>query len=72
MSSDTKPLHFCGPELAFAPDNQEAHGPAVTFCAENQSGYFWACNNEYASRVNFCPFCGAKAPAQVPGSEEVK
>src|ERR1035437_732824 len=25
-------------------------------------GTFWAGNDEYESQVNYCPFCGAKAP----------
>ena len=36
-------------------------GDAITYCytAPNGGG-MWAGNDEYESRVNFCPFCGEK------------
>jgi hypothetical protein len=47
---------------------QGAYGAAVTTCVEDEAGRFWVSNQdmygnlEYASQVNFCPFCGVKAP----------
>jgi hypothetical protein len=41
------------------------HGSAVDDCYENDAGEFWVGNGEYASQVNFCPVCGAKAPKQI-------
>jgi hypothetical protein len=38
---------------------------AIDGCDENDRGEFWVGNGEYSSRVNFCPVCGAKAPAQI-------
>lgn len=43
-----------------------AHGPAIEWCRE-YDGVFIVGNSEYATRVNFCPFCGAKAPKQSAG-----
>ena len=37
-------------------------GEAITYCVERDTGEFWAGNNEYESRVNYCPHCGEKAP----------
>ena len=33
-------------------------------------GQFWVGNGEYGSQVNFCPYCGAKAPVQVETIEK--
>lgn len=38
-----------------------AHGSAVTSCYELDDGTLWISNDEYASQVNFCPFCGYQA-----------
>lgn len=43
----------------------DGYGEAVDCCHEREDGTFWAGNDEYGSQVNFCPFCGAKAPKQV-------
>jgi len=47
------------------------YGPAVTKCKEFD-GMFLVDNDEYASQVNYCPFCGAKAPIQVEYDENYK
>ena len=44
---------------------QSGYGPAVTFCHEDEEGKLWAENGEYASQVNYCPFCGFRAPTQI-------
>lgn len=31
-------------------------------CEEDERGFFWVGNDEYASPVDFCPFCGTRAP----------
>ncbi len=41
-----------------------ACGSAVDYCVEDGTGRFWAGNGEYESRVNWCPYCGARAPVQ--------
>lgn len=38
---------------------------AVWYCCEDSQGRFVAGNEEYDSMVNFCPYCGEKAPVQV-------
>lgn len=35
-------------------------GKAINFCIEQESGHLWVGNGEYASRVNYCPYCGFK------------
>lgn len=42
-------------------------GHAIDDCDEDARGFFWVWNDEYASPVNYCPFCGMKAPR--PASE---
>ena len=39
-------------------------GSAITICLEYPNGELWVGNREYGSRVNYCPWCGYKAPAQ--------
>jgi len=56
---NTKQNHKC--EYA-AP--QPGLGAAVSTCFE-VNGQFWLDNGEYASTVNYCPFCGVKAPVQI-------
>jgi len=41
------------------------YGAAITECTEDARGRLWCSNDEYMTRVNFCPFCGYKAPRQV-------
>lgn len=41
------------------------YGPAVNLCREDHNGTYWVGNGEYASQVNYCPFCGKKAPTQI-------
>ena len=40
---------------------ESAYGAAITYCYEDVGGKFWITNEEYASQVNFCPYCGAQA-----------
>lgn len=51
--------HRCGGD---APS--DAYGFAIDVCF-SKDGEFWVSNGEYSSRVNFCPFCGAKAEKQM-------
>lgn len=53
-------LHRCEGDLP-----KDAYGSAVDFCIENEKGELWASNDEYASQVNFCPYCGFKARIQL-------
>ena len=48
--------HHCEKELPFA-----EYGQAIDECEGNDKGELWVSNGEYASQVNFCPFCGTKA-----------
>jgi len=76
--------HSCEEQLPFVydvedkgkgPDSEEfsyGYGPAIGFCKENPEGEFWVGNDEYASQVNFCPFCGAQAPVQVVDETQLK
>lgn len=57
-------LHLChiGEESELEYELHYAHcGAAVVTCREHADGTLWADNDEYSSRVNFCPFCGFKA-----------
>ncbi len=62
--------HYCKGALP-----GDAYGDAINECWEaplhgqeklpkDLSGTFWVGNGEYWSQVNFCPYCGAKAPVQ--------
>jgi len=52
--------HLCEGELPY-----DGYGEAIDHCMEYDDNSFWAGNGEYGSAVNYCPFCGAKAPRQV-------
>ncbi len=52
--------HRCDGELPKA-----AYGAAITYCYEDVDGKLWVTNEEYATQVNFCPYCGCKAKAEV-------
>jgi hypothetical protein len=41
-------------------------GAAIETCELDDKGELWVTNDEYSSRVNFCPFCGWPAPSQAP------
>ncbi len=41
-----------------------AYGAAVDACWECEEGHFWVGNGEYQNQVDFCPFCGTKAPVR--------
>ena len=53
-------LHVCKGNLPW-----EAYGPAIEDCREVESGALWVGNGEYASQVNFCPYCGYEAKSKV-------
>lgn len=44
----------------------DLYGSAIDRCVERDDGTLWVDNEEYASQVNFCPYCGYKARACVP------
>ena len=50
------------------------YGNAIEKCVEREDGTLWVDNSEYATRVNYCPFCGyrAKAPVTDDPSDAVK
>lgn len=53
-------FHICSGNLP-----KTVFGPAIWSCEEQDDGSFEAVNGEYGSLVNYCPYCGAKAPKQV-------
>ncbi len=55
------PLHYCSKDTPHG-----SWGAAIDVCSENEKGEFWVANDEYGSQVNFCPYCGAPAPTQLP------
>lgn len=44
---------------------EAVYGSAIASCYEDETGKLWITNEEYASQVNFCPYCGFKAKAGV-------
>ncbi len=56
----TRTLHTCEGQLPHRP-----YGPAIIYCMETDTGHFLCGGEEYESEVNYCPYCGAKAPTQV-------
>jgi hypothetical protein len=58
--------HYCkAPESAMS----DGWGIAIDECYENNREEFWVTNGEYGSQVNYCPYCGAKAPVQIESPE---
>ena len=55
--------HNCDYEYKGIPT--EAYGMAADLCTEDDNGKFWISNGEYCNQVNYCPFCGVKAPVPV-------
>ena len=53
--------HSCQREQTKHDPNVGCYGPAVELCEERDDGSLWVSNDEYGSRVNYCPFCGYKA-----------
>ena len=51
--------HFCTGTLPSA-----HYGEALYECGEDE-GRLWVRNDEYTSQVNYCPYCGYKAPRQL-------
>jgi len=62
-------LHYCEP--GYDVENERPRfecagfGAAITACHEDEDGALWCGNDEYGTRVNFCPFCGYKARLQI-------
>jgi len=44
---------------------EAAYGAAITYCYEDEADKLWITNEEYASQVNFCPYCGYQAKEKV-------
>lgn len=51
--------HICDGQLP-----SSGFGEAITYCMEYDDG-LWVGNGEYASQVNYCPYCGYKAKIQI-------
>ncbi len=45
-------------------------GKAISEVWTDENGAMWVGNGEYVTRVNFCPFTGDKAPAQMEVKSE--
>ena len=52
-------MHYCAGALP-----SRKYSGALYHCTE-ESGRLWVQNDEYASQVNYCPYCGYKAPVQL-------
>lgn len=55
--------HRCGGPLPEA-----AYGAAIVTCYEDENGKLWVSNDEYASQVNYCPYCGCRAREKPGGA----
>lgn len=44
---------------------ESAYGSAITYCYEDENGKLWVTNEEYASQVKFCPYCGLKMKGEL-------
>ncbi len=51
-------IHCCEPSYALDAGNIQGHEPAIFICEADDNGFLWVSNDEYSSRVNFCPYCG--------------
>lgn len=60
MPKEGKEGHRCEGLLPEA-----AYGKAITYCYDDIDGKLWITNEEYASQVNYCPYCGQKAKTGV-------
>ena len=70
MEDNTEILgHDCMMPLGCKSSGAEGrYGSAIDQCCEWPNGEFWVNNGEYSNQVNFCPWCGAKAPVRItPG-----
>ena len=70
MAETTTQLHVCdwGATWQECADRQKYFtqcGIAIDLCYEDEAGQLWVENGEYGNRVNYCPFCGYKAPQQM-------
>lgn len=48
-------IHDCG----LMPDKYRMYGECITEIAQIETGDWYAHNNEYATQIFYCPFCGA-------------
>lgn len=55
-----KVIHKCDGGLP-----SDGYGEALSYCTGYEDGTLWVGNGEYASRVNYCPFCGSAAAKQM-------
>lgn len=56
-------MHRC--TVKYNKKNQRGWGAAIFEVVEDEDGSLWARNDEYASRVNFCPMCGFEAKSKM-------
>ena len=59
--SEEEEAHYC--DFYYMPS--DGYGAAINSCSEIEEGELWVDNGEYASQVNYCPYCGFKAKVQV-------
>ncbi len=59
---DEPKRHRCSGDLPYHP---QSYGAALTKCYEDKLGCLYVDNGEYSTQVNYCPYCGYKAPQQV-------
>jgi len=60
--------HRCGGEL---PTSDNCQPGRVAECFENEKGQLWVSDKDEnnCSQVNYCPYCGFRAPKQVDMKE---
>lgn len=50
----------------------EKWGNAISYTYEKEDGTMWVGNNEYESRVNYCPITGKSAKKQMSFVNEIE
>lgn len=60
IAEETTIKHYCDGNLP-----HDMCGAAIDYCIVLKDGTFWVRNGAYTSQVNYCPYCGGKAPVQV-------
>ncbi len=50
----------------------DGYGGAIIHIEENDKGEFWVNNEEYSTRINYCPKCGEPATSIYNQKRKVK
>jgi hypothetical protein len=63
--------HYCK-RVMYGGLGTDLYGSAIEDCREDDAGRLWVDNGEYATQVNFCPYCGYPAKIQVEMTDDRK